>query len=82
MPWSKKSVEMQGRRTGAVVAASNASVYTRRVLVGGCRPQTPERTGAVAPVLTGGLGAEATNKHAPVYTGALLAATWATEKMP
>ena len=41
-----------------------------------------KRTGAVAPVLTGGLGAEATNKHAPVYTGALLAATWATEKMP
>ena len=41
-----------------------------------------KRTGATAPVLTGLGGVSTTNKHAPVYTGALLAATWATEKMP
>ena len=34
-----------------------------------------KRTGAFAPVLTGAWGRSATNKHAPVYTGALLAVT-------
>ena len=34
-----------------------------------------KRTGAFAPVLTGAWGRSATNKHAPVYTGALLATT-------
>ena len=34
-----------------------------------------KRTGAFAPVLTGAWGRSATNKHTPVYTGALLAVT-------
>ena len=32
-------------------SGGNAPVYTRCVLVGGCRPQAPKRTGAFAPVL-------------------------------
>ena len=34
-----------------------------------------KRTGAFAPALMGVWGRSATNKHAPVYTGALLATT-------
>ena len=37
-----------------------------------------KRTSANAPVLTGVWGRSATNKHAPVYTSALLAATNST----
>ena len=38
-------------RPSATEAASKARVYTRRVLVGGYRPQAPVKTGEVAPVL-------------------------------